>query len=217
MTWLKPVGANETQLPVEAGVNDGSIVSPTRRTGSRTGLPASRSQLLSGSAKTIHPVKAPPEQVAAARPVVADAKAGKEVEFFTQVTAYKTLVLDLLWHGPPPSAAGDAISWGRSRVWAGVGSHLPAEVQVIALGQDVAIVCLPGEVFVDLGLAIKRASPFRTTLVIELCNCVETIYIPTRVAYAGGSYEVTNAATQPGTGELLAETAVRLLRDAAAD
>jgi neutral ceramidase len=70
-------------------------------------------------------------------------------------------------------------------------------------------------VFVDLGLAIKRASPFRTTLVVELCNCVETIYVPTRVAHAGGSYEVTNSTVQPGAGELLAETAVQLLRDAA--
>ena len=53
-------------------------------------------------------------------------------------------------------------------------------------GKDVAIVCLPGEVFVDLGLAIKRGSPFPTTLVIELADAVETMYIPTRGAYAGG-------------------------------
>ncbi len=94
---------------------------------------------------------------------------------------------------------------------------MPVDLQVIALGRDVAIVCLPGEEFVDLGLAIKRASPFRTTLVVELCNCVETVYIPPRVAYAGGSYEVTNSAVQAGSGELLAETAVRLLREAAGD
>jgi len=35
------------------------------------------------------------------------------------------------------------------------------------------------------------------------------------VAYAGGSNQVTNTTIQPGSGELLAETAVRLLRDAA--
>jgi hypothetical protein len=87
--------------------------------------------------------------------------------------------------------------------------------QVIALGRDLAIVYLSGEVFVDLGLAIKEASPFRTMLVVELCNCVETVYIPTRVAYAVCSYEVTNSTVKPGAGELLAETAVRLLRDAA--
>jgi len=85
----------------------------------------------------------------------------------------------------------------------------------MTLGSDVAIVCLPGEVFVDLGLAIKQGSPFQTTLVFELSNCVETIYIPTRAAYAGGSYEVTNSATEPGSGEQLVETALALLREAA--
>ncbi|MHB0958605.1 MAG: neutral/alkaline non-lysosomal ceramidase N-terminal domain-containing protein [Pirellulaceae bacterium] len=155
--------------------------------------------------------------VTQAVPQVVDAKAGKQVEFFTLVTAYKTLVLDQLRNRPPFAPAGDTINWGLSRTWAGVGGQLPVDVQVIALGQEVAIVCLPGEVFVDLGLAIKRVSPFRTTLIVELCNCVETVYIPSRVAYAGGSYEVTNSLVQPGSGELLAETAVRLLREAASE
>lgn len=34
---------------------------------------------------------------------------------------------------------------------------LPMEVQVFRLSEDVAIVALPGEVFVELGLAIKKA------------------------------------------------------------
>jgi len=80
---------------------------------------------------------------------------------------------------------------------------LPVDLTVITLGRDVAIVCLPGEVFVDLGLAIKQASPFRTTLIVELSNAVETIYVPHRGAYAGGSYEVTNSSVQPGSGEML--------------
>ncbi len=88
-------------------------------------------------------------------------------------------------------------------------------MHAICLGKDLAIVCLPGEVFVDLGLAIKRGSPFRTTLVVELSDCVETLYIPTRGAYAGGGYEVTNSAVQPGSGEMLVESALTLLRTAA--
>ena len=86
---------------------------------------------------------------------------------------------------------------------------------VFALGTDVAIVALPGEAFVELGLAIKQGSPFRTTLVIELSNCVETIYVPTRAAYAGGSYEVTNSTTMPGSGEMIVQAALELLKDAA--
>jgi len=156
------------------------------------------------------------DEVAAALPLVTDARAGKRVEFFDQVKAYKALVLDQLRNRPALASDSDGlIGLGLSRTWAGVGDHLPADLQVIALGQELAIVCLPGEVFVDLGLAIKRASPFRTTLVVELCNCVESIYIPPRVAYASGSYEVTNSLVKPGSGERLAEAAVRLLRDAA--
>jgi len=147
--------------------------------------------------------------------VLKAARAGEKVDFFEQVTAYKTIVLDELRNSPPHVNAAEQINWGLTHRWAGIGERLPVEVHAICLGRDVAIVCLPGEIFVDLGLAIKRGSPFKTTLVIELSNCVETIYVPTRAAYAGGSYEVTNSATQPGSGEMLVEAALRLLRDAA--
>jgi hypothetical protein len=139
---------------------------------------------------------------------------GEHVEFFELVAAHKAVILDQLRNNPPVLQASEHISWGLSHDWRGIGETLPVEVQVIALGNDVAIVCLPGEVFVNLGLAIKQASPFRTTLLIELSNCVETIYIPTRAAYAGGSYEVTNSSTQPGSGEALVEAALQLLRSA---
>jgi hypothetical protein len=157
------------------------------------------------------------EQVARARPLLLDARAGKKVDFFEQVAAYRAIVLDQLRHKRPHVRAADFINWGLSHSWAGVGDRLPVEVHVIALGEDVAIVCLPGEVFVDLGLAVKRASPFRTTLVVELANCVETMYVPTRAACAGGGYEVTNSAVAPGSGEMLVEAAVRLLRDVATE
>jgi neutral ceramidase len=155
------------------------------------------------------------EEVARARPLILDARAGKKVDFFELVKAYKAVVLDQLRHKSPHAKAPDFINWGLSHTWAGVGAHLPVDVQVIGVGADVAIVALPGEIFVDLGLAIKRASPFRTTLIIELSNCVETMYVPTRAACAGGSYEVTNSAVTPGSGEMLVEVAVRLLREIA--
>lgn len=89
----------------------------------------------------------------------------------------------------------------------------PLEVQVFRFNDDLAIVSLPGEVFVELGLAIKRGSPFSTTLVIELCND-NPAYIPTKKAFAEGSYETVNSILQPGGGELLVETALRLLKEA---
>jgi hypothetical protein len=91
------------------------------------------------------------------------------------------------------------------------GETIPLEVQVFRLSRDVAVVGLPGEVFVDLGLAIKRASPFPTTLVIELCQDAPG-YIPTKKAFVEGSYETINSRIAPGGGEIMVEAAVRLLK-----
>jgi len=91
------------------------------------------------------------------------------------------------------------------------GPTLDLEVYAIRLGPDAAIVTLPGEVFVELGLAIKKASPFRTTFVVELANSDDTIYIPKREAYPLGGYEVINSTLAPGGGELLRDAAIRLL------
>jgi neutral ceramidase len=89
---------------------------------------------------------------------------------------------------------------------------IPLEVQAFRLSTDVAIVTLPTEVFVELGLAIKAASPFKTTLVIELTN--DSLgYIPTKKAFAEGSYETVNSRIQPGAGEALVEAAIGLLNE----
>jgi neutral ceramidase len=90
------------------------------------------------------------------------------------------------------------------------GRPLRAEVQVIALGDQIAWVGLPGEIFVELGTAIKKASPFPNTMVVELANG-SISYVPNRKAYNEGAYEVISARTAAGGGEMLAEAAIRLL------
>ena len=92
------------------------------------------------------------------------------------------------------------------------GATLQDEVQAIQLGEDLALVTLPHEVFVELGMEIKRRSPFRQTLVLSLANDID-FYVPTRKAFAEGSYEVTTSSYQPGGGELLVEGAVKLLEE----
>jgi neutral ceramidase len=84
------------------------------------------------------------------------------------------------------------------------------DVQVFRLDAETAIVGLPGEIFVELGLAIKKRSPFKNTIVMTVCND-KTSYIPTKKAFTEGSYEVTNAVVRSGSGEMLVETALRLL------
>jgi neutral ceramidase len=84
------------------------------------------------------------------------------------------------------------------------------EVQVLTLGNEVAWVSLPGEVFVELGLAIRKRSPFPHTFIVTMAN--DNIgYIPDRRSYAEGNYEPESARCAPGSGEKLVEAAVRLL------
>jgi neutral ceramidase len=86
------------------------------------------------------------------------------------------------------------------------------EVQVIAFGNDLAWVSLPGEMFVELGLAIKKRSPFPQTFLVELAN--ESLgYIPDRRSYAEGNYEPESARCAAGSGEKLVEAAVKLLTE----
>jgi hypothetical protein len=92
------------------------------------------------------------------------------------------------------------------------GSTWPMEVQVFRLDADSAIVCLPCEIFVELGIAIKHASRFKNTIVISICNDRPS-YVPTQKAFTEGSYEVTNARVKSGAGEMLVAAAVKLLKE----
>ena len=62
------------------------------------------------------------------------------------------------------------------------------EIQVFRIGDD-GIVGLPGEIFVEIGLNIKKKSDFSHTIVCELSN--DAIgYVPTREAFMEQGYEV---------------------------
>jgi len=129
------------------------------------------------------------DEIAAARQTVAEVNSDRGGNFMRLVTAYRTL-----------------------NVAARKGQPHQVEVQVIALGQDVAWVGLPGEVFVELGLALKKRSPFALTCVVELAN--ESVgYIPDRRSYAEGNYEPVSARCAAGSGEKLVDVAARLLAE----
>jgi len=96
--------------------------------------------------------------------------------------------------------------------WIKYQGRFPQEVQAIRLDRDTAIVALPHEVLVELGLAIKAASPFRSTIVISLANDLD-FYIPTRRAFEEGQYEPATCPLAPGCGERLVEAAVKLLNE----
>ncbi len=120
-------------------------------------------------------------------------------------------VRDLVREGKPPKFMEQVEAFKVLDVAAREAKPLEAEVQVISLGKDIAWVALPGEIFVELGLAVRHDSPFRLTLIAELANG-SVGYVPTQRAYAQGNYEVVSARCAEGSGELLAAAAVRLLK-----
>jgi hypothetical protein len=92
------------------------------------------------------------------------------------------------------------------------GKPQEVEMQVIALGSDVAWVAWPGEIFVELGLSVKAGSPFTHTYNLELANGAIG-YIPNTPAYAEGNYEVESARVAEGSGEMLVTSALRMLAE----
>ncbi len=90
---------------------------------------------------------------------------------------------------------------------------LEAETQVIAIGRS-AIVAIPGELFCQFGLDIKRASPFPITFVATCANGMVG-YLPTPEAFKGGGYEVRLARSSqlmPDAGNQLVGEALQLLQ-----
>jgi neutral ceramidase len=127
---------------------------------------------------------------ARAREIAKSLETGGKASFLDTVFAYK--VLDVVDRGGKP---------------------YDAEVQVVALGRQIALVALPGEVFTELGLRIKKASPFPFTIVVELAHG-PTTYFPNEAAFPQGNYEVVTSRVAAGSGERLAEVAEKLLAEA---
>ena len=65
------------------------------------------------------------------------------------------------------------------------------KLQALRIG-EMGIVTTPCETFVETGLAIKKASPFRSTFTIELANGYNG-YLPTRAQHELGGYETWRA------------------------
>ncbi len=125
-----------------------------------------------------------PEDVETARGIVARYGEPHADSFYARVNAFKILELNDR-HGAP----------------------IQAEVQVIALGNQLAWVGMPGEIFVNLGKTLKLLSPFPHTMLDELANG-SIGYVPDRSAYPQGAYEVVSSRLAPGGGERMVDSAI---------
>jgi hypothetical protein len=93
-------------------------------------------------------------------------------------------------------------------------THDTLELQVFAIGDDIALVAVPGELFVEIGLVVKRDSPFKHTLFSGYSN-EGGGYLPIPEAYPLGGYEVDRTPYSPeAAGQVIADT-LALLHDMA--
>jgi len=119
---------------------------------------------------------------------------------------------------PEPDSFGDQqwlerVHASAIRRVAEYGPQRQTQIQAFRIG-DLALVGLPSEVFVEVGLEIKRRSPFARTLVVELAND-SFGYIPTDKAFSEGSYETLNSLAAVGTAPAMVESAAGLLAELA--
>ena len=83
------------------------------------------------------------------------------------------------------------------------------EIQIFKIGNGI-VVGLPGEIFTEIGMEIKKYSPFKFTMVISLSND-SLDYIPTSEAYECGGYEAENTKIAPGADKIILERVYRLI------
>ena len=99
-------------------------------------------------------------------------------------------------------------------------SELNTEIQVLRIGET-ALIFLPGEEFVELGLQIKRKSPFQKNMVISLSGHYIG-YIPTLACYQKKGYDaykfpmmLGNPLYPPNIGSIIVGHALYLLEKVA--
>lgn len=85
------------------------------------------------------------------------------------------------------------------------------ELYAVSLG-DLAFVTVPFEMFDTNGMEIKDGSPFSTTFVLTCANN-NFNYLPSKLAWQHGGYEVDAALFQCGTAEELVENYLAMLDD----
>jgi hypothetical protein len=85
------------------------------------------------------------------------------------------------------------------------------DVAVLRVGET-ALVLTPGELFAEIGAAVKKQSPFPVTMFCAYGSGEGDGYMPVESEYALGGYEVHNSPYGVGAAEKLIEETAALLR-----
>jgi len=115
--------------------------------------------------------------------------------------------------GPKPESTIQGFKNRRDHVAPLQGKTQKTWIQVILIG-DIAFVGVPGELFGELGMEIKRRSPFRYTYVVGIANDYIG-YLPDDEAFNLGGYQTWagRAYSARGTGEAIVNEVILLLND----
>ena len=92
-----------------------------------------------------------------------------------------------------------------------MGPTIDVELNAIALG-DMAIVTTPVEYFNQLGVYVRENSPYDMTFTLGYTNDRQG-YMPSSPAYEYGCYEADITYYAKGTGELVADELVKMLKE----
>ncbi len=90
-------------------------------------------------------------------------------------------------------------------------SPVVVEVQALRIG-ELAIVAMPGEPFAEIGVAVRKASPFAVTMFCGYSDGAGGDYVPTSEEFAFGGYEVERTPYGPKAAGEIIEAASKLLR-----
>lgn len=88
------------------------------------------------------------------------------------------------------------------------------DVQVLRIG-EFAIVAMPGEPFAEIGVAVKKSSPFAVTFFCGYSTGAGGDYMPISEEFAHGGYEVERTLYNPGADAKIIEAGKALLAEVA--
>jgi hypothetical protein len=84
---------------------------------------------------------------------------------------------------------------------------LPIELQGVRVC-DVVLLAVPAEIFVEVGLRLKKTAPLKT-FIVGIANGYIG-YLPTSEAHEAGGYEVVSSKCRPEAADVLIEKAIEL-------
>ena len=90
--------------------------------------------------------------------------------------------------------------------------ELDLELNTITIGEELAFITAPNELFDTISVMVEEGSPYGQTLTLGYCNAYRG-YIPSKFGYEYTCYESDATWFEPGIGEQIAEQFISMLKE----